>query len=514
MRRIRNKCVLTALLVYVFSSWFRPFTLVTTRSKTLAANPKRPSPNSFNVRDAESPRNISRRACVARKFDCQFAQVKFQHVVDACAVGGGSVNAQTSISCDSIFDAPNQIFEGDFSRIHSWASSVRSDSKLVHLVKSATPRVFITGLLHNSCELMYHFVVEVLKFSLIYGDADGFDNVLVSLYSSDTGDCTRSTLEAFKELLDTIGVPNVIETRGRQRPPGKSRIDFLQSIRNEAMKPLYLSEKSFDEVIFLSDAFFCAGDIIRLLRHTEASIKCGLDFDGTTNAMKFRDTWVAHDMSGRMFTKEFPFVHDIVSSRAMNDGAPFQVSCCWNGLLTLRAKVFTDLGARFRRSLDDSECHAAETELICHDFVALGYPKMLVDPQVTVTYTQAEYVALSNSRSSAHSYSLKRTDLFANEPNDTVETWVDSPSITECAPLNGHEGNHPDRGRVHEVDWNIHYSKVGVPVASEKRTISLHECAGPKASDCVLSGGKRVPASFVRDAVVATSIKSDNRRAI
>ena len=55
-----------------------------------------------------------------------------------------------------------------------------------------------------------------------------------------------------------------------------------------------------------------------------------------------------------------------------------------NGLLTLRAKVFTDLGARFRRSLDDTECHAAETELICHDFAALGHPKMLVDPQVTV----------------------------------------------------------------------------------------------------------------------------------
>ena len=40
------------------------------------------------------------------------------------------------------------------------------------------------------------------------------------------------------------------------------------------------------------------------------------------------------------------------------------------------------------------ECRIAETELICHDFAALGYPKMLVDPRVTVTYTKAEYVAL------------------------------------------------------------------------------------------------------------------------
>jgi hypothetical protein len=265
------------------------------------------------------------------------------------------------------------------------------------------------------------------------------------------------------------------------------------------MEPLYLSDTPYDEVVFLSDAFFCAGDIVRLLRHTEASIKCGLDFDGTTNAMKFRDTWVAHDMSGRMFTKEFPFVHDVVSSHALNGGAPFQVLCCWNGLLTLRAKVFTDLGVRFRRSLDDTECHAAETELICHDFAALGHPKMLVDPQVTVTYTKAEYVALSNSRSSPHSYSLRRTNMFSNESIATVETWAERPSSTECAPLDGHAGDHPDRGRIRHVDWNAHYAEMGVPVASEKKITSLHACDGPSASQCVLSGGKRAFVS--RDAM-------------
>jgi hypothetical protein len=85
----------------------------------------------------------------------------------------------------------------------------------------------------------------------------------------------------------------------------------------------------------------------------------------------------------------------------------------------LCANVFTDLGARFGRSLDDTECHAVETELICHDFAALGYSKMLVDPRVTVTYTKAEYVALSNTRFDASSYSLRRTDLFANEAQET-----------------------------------------------------------------------------------------------
>ena len=224
--------------MYVFSSRLHSIVLGTTRSRTLVvvAAAKRSSPNFFNVPAAESPRDTYSRACVVGKFDCQLAKVKFQSVVDACTVGGSSANAPTSIICDSTFDKHNQtFFEDDFSRIHAWASAVKSDSNLFHLVKSASPKVFITGLLHNSCELMYHFVVEVLKFILIYGHADGFDDVLVSLYSSDTGDCTKSTLEAFKELLDTIGVPNVIETRGRQRSPGEAR-RVLTSCKASAMR--------------------------------------------------------------------------------------------------------------------------------------------------------------------------------------------------------------------------------------------------------------------------------------
>lgn len=503
MPRFSRKRALSTLFACVVTSSIYFYASHTGRSKiSIAVDDiaKRASAlHSPRSRDVESLRNVSRRASPVASFDFEFAELKFQRVVDASAVGDAASTTPASISCDSAINDSARVLTDDFSEILAWASAVRRESKLVHLVKSATPRVFVTGLLHNSCVLMHHYVVEVLKFILLYGNDEGFENVFVSLYSSGDGDCAVLTLEAFKELLDAIGVPNVIKTRQRERIPGMARIDFLQSIRNAAMEPLYLSDTPYDEVVFLSDAFFCAGDIVRLLRHTEASIKCGLDFDGTTNAMKFRDTWVAHDMSGRMFTKEFPFVHDVVSSHALNGGAPFQVLCCWNGLLTLRAKVFTDLGARFRRSLDDTECHAAETELICHDFAALGHPKMLVDPQVTVTYTKAEYVALSHSRSSPHSYSLRRTNMFSNESIATVETWAERPSSTECAPLDGHAGDHPDRGRIRHVDWNAHYAEMGVPVASDKKITSLHACDGPSASQCVLSGGKRAFVS--RDAM-------------
>lgn len=53
------------------------------------------------------------------------------------------------------------------------------------------------------------------------------------------------------------------------------------------MEFLYLSDILYDEVVFFFDVFFCVGDIVRLLRYIEVSIKCGLDFDGIMNVMKF-----------------------------------------------------------------------------------------------------------------------------------------------------------------------------------------------------------------------------------
>ena len=112
---------------------------------------------------------------------------------------------------------------------------------------------------------------------LLYGNNEGVDNnVFVSPHSNGDGDCTVLTLKVFKEFVDAIDVLNVIKTRQCERIPGTAHTDFLQSTRN--MEPLYLSENPFDDV--LSGAFFCAVDKVLLLRHTETSIECGLDFDG------------------------------------------------------------------------------------------------------------------------------------------------------------------------------------------------------------------------------------------
>ena len=137
MRRFSTKRVLSALLVCVFVSWVHSIALGTMRPKTLVDASKRPSPTHFNGPGAESPRNIG-------KFDLQLAKAKFQRVVNSSAVGVSSANAPISALCDSKLDQHNQTFlKDDFSIIHAWATAVKNDSKLVHLVKSSTPKVFI-----------------------------------------------------------------------------------------------------------------------------------------------------------------------------------------------------------------------------------------------------------------------------------------------------------------------------------------------------------------------------------
>ena len=488
-KHVRRGCTVSCAIIYFIytTSFFR------TRK-----TPKTPPPTSTTANTSDGDTLFQQGNTVALRsikedFDIELARLKFRAIFSTSISNDVANNMHPSNFCDLVSNSSEFSFTVGFEEILAWASHVRRESRLLHVVQARAPKVFIAGLLYNNCEIMTHYIYEVLKFLLIFGYDVGFKNVLLSLYASGSRDCTASLLDRFKELLDTMKVPNIIKTRQPERRPGSARIDFLQSIRNKAMKPLYLSDEKFDEVIFLSDTLFCVGDIVRLLIHDQASIKCGLDFDGSQNAMKFRDTWVAHDMSGKMFTKEFPFVHDNTSVHALEDGTPFQVSCCWNGLVALNARVFVDFGARFRRSLDKTECHAAETELICHDFAALGFPKVLIDPHITVAYTNAEYIALSKSISSRDSYSLKKTNLLENELIETVRTWETLPSRTECAPLDGHTGNHPDRGQIHYVDWNAHYSQVGVPIASTKMSVELHACTGPSASQCVLIGGTRVP---------------------
>ena len=350
-------------------------------------------------------------------------------------------------------------------------------------VKQHSLRVFLSALLRNNCDLLSHFARGV-EVSLLYCTFNcsticfDFGKRKHRLHS-------RAVITIWRRSHRSA-VPHLIRTNSHTRHPNTSRIDFLQFLRNHALLPMYAGKERFDQVIFLSDSFFCASDIIRLLRHSDADIKCGLDFDGAPEP-KFRDTWVAHDLSGKMFFKEYPYTDHQPSIDSMEKVYPFQVTCCWNGLTILRADAFIDHNLRFRRSLRNSECHGAETELICHDYRALGLGKILVDPGVTVAYSRKEYHALSVAIRSPKRYSRQGTNLTLESSDSvaTILTWETPSNCLECAPLEGHAGDHPDRKNTYLVNLYNHYKNNGVPVASSASHATVHECHGLSADSCM-----------------------------
>ena len=75
--------------------------------------------------------------------------------------------------------------------------------------------------------------------------------------------------------------------------------------------------------------------------------------------LEFYDTWVARDMDGNPFTKAAPYATDPYSLERVKKGLPFPVKCCWNGLIVMNARPFTQNGLRIRCALLDSASRSA-----------------------------------------------------------------------------------------------------------------------------------------------------------
>ena len=368
----------------------------------------------------------------------------------------------------------------------TWSREVRQHSELMQYALRVSPRIFIAGLLHESCAIAAGWVREVLKLALLFAaDRSDFGAVFVSIGESGSHDCTASVLREFRAILAMLGVPHHIRTGPGARPsgdlairrPGQHRIDFLQRMRNEMLAPLLRhTGQPFDNVVFLSDTEFCSSDVVRLLRHDRASIKCGLDFDQPHGWPEFYDTWVARDISGRSLNKQHPYVTDAPSAELLKAKQPFQVSCCWNGLTILESSAFVDFGLRFRRSLQPGECHAAETEIICHDFAASGRPNVLIEPRVRLGYTRRTSFNINANRTGF-------SDRLASAAS--VTSWMPLPKTSECMDMEG-SNLYPGRARI--WNWYESYRKLGVPVAPS-RQITLHNCSSNTASSCRLRHG-------------------------
>ncbi|KAJ3077976.1 capsular associated protein [Quaeritorhiza haematococci] len=276
-------------------------------------------------------------------------------------------------------------------------------------------KYFVAANFHNNEAVLPDLIAQLLHLVAFFGP----DRLFVSVFESGSEDKTKDILRHLNDTLDVLGVSRRIKISDEKRNPEGHRIEYLAHIRNEAMTPLYETDIDFDRVIFMNDVFYCANDVKELLHQTriqKSDITCAMDFGPRGTDISFYDNWVAHDMGGFMFgfgADDF-LVHQ-PSNKRYKEGIPFQVSCCWNGLVVLDPRPFSQhYGVRFRRivskevnttllpvykarRLDNllplsdhkriyESCSASECSNLCSDFVSAGFERMVVVPRVRVAY--------------------------------------------------------------------------------------------------------------------------------
>ncbi|KAI3633695.1 hypothetical protein MIR68_008642 [Amoeboaphelidium protococcarum] len=293
----------------------------------------------------------------------------------------------------------------------------------------------------------------------------GSTRVYVSVFESGSHDQTKTYLALFEMILTSLQVQHTVQLSSDHRPDGVNRIEYLAGVRNQVMQPLYTMQstgKQFDKVLFLNDVFFCVNDALELLyqsRLQQSDITCALDFDinDEINQLGFYDTWVDRNMKGEMF-KKIPldsFTNDQASDDLLRDEHPFQVQCCWNGMVVLNANAFVGNGnnIKFRREYSSlyqgpllqqykdmfksdliySTCSQSEMNQLCDDFIHAGLNKIVVVPAVKVAYDLHTYQELSNLYNNRQS-----------RPSDHSVNYQDLPKAIQCLPLDGDGARSPD----------------------------------------------------------------------
>ena len=104
----------------------------------------------------------------------------------------------------------------------------------------------------------------------------------------------------------------------------------------------------------------------------------------------FYDNWVARDINGTAL-ENTPFedvFHDMDSSVRFQKHLPVQVQSCWNGIAVLDpAPLYAAPYVRFRMARKkEGECSASECSLICNDYWAAGYGRIIMVPRVKLAY--------------------------------------------------------------------------------------------------------------------------------
>ncbi|CAK0732610.1 hypothetical protein CVIRNUC_000155 [Coccomyxa viridis] len=319
------------------------------------------------------------------------------------------------------------------------------DSTLPGLPKQ---RTFIAANLKEVEDLMPHYVLQLLIAVSLLPKNQAY----VSIYESGSHDNTGRWLQLLDDMLDLLDIRHDIVTGGMTRQ-GEERVAFLSKLRNAAISPMQqgengsLPEWPADRLLYINDVYFCAQDIVRLLQHTNVSAVCAMDFWKHASRPDapghFYDVWVMRDVEGHRVNINPPYLHHAYSRFRLEQGLPFPVSCCWNGMISLDAQPFAE-GLRFRAHRQH-ECQESEASQMCTDLFHLGRTDFIVDPGVQVAY-EPQIAA----RAHAPELRIKQTtyrDIQEADPVDWAFTpqafyktccnksdYIDDADLSKCHP--------------------------------------------------------------------------------
>ncbi|KAI4168911.1 MAG: hypothetical protein LQ343_006033 [Gyalolechia ehrenbergii] len=273
---------------------------------------------------------------------------------------------------------------------------------------SPKPRFYFALDLFQAADIMPRLLASILETIKFLGPKYCY----LSVVEGTSTDGTSEFLLALYREAEELGFAySLVRSNMNSKNETNDRIETLSKLRNLAIAPLLQDPFQFDSeettILFINDISLCPNDILELVhqRHVQgADMTCPMDYsdDGL-----FYDVWVARSMTGDTFFEIPPsglwkyakniLWDDAVAKRRLNANQPFQVFSCWNGMAVISAKPFVEKRIRFRRN-HDGECYMGEPTLLCKDFWANGFGKILVVPSVWVAYSHNASVAIKRSQ--------------------------------------------------------------------------------------------------------------------
>eukprot|EP00835_Amoeboradix_gromovi_P000970 NODE_37_length_31305_cov_0.348939.p6 type:complete len:436 gc:universal NODE_37_length_31305_cov_0.348939:5247-6554(+) len=275
--------------------------------------------------------------------------------------------------------------------------------------------------LHNNEEVLAHLLTSVNKFIEYVGP----ERVFLSIFESGSTDETKSLLSKFIFIfkcsfkVETSPISNNVENPTKLKKYKNHRIDFLVHVRNKAMNPFYSgvavkkqfaqnyeANLDYDSILFINDIYFCANDLLELEYQrvlNKGGMASGMDYvRSIRNSIIFYDSWVALDRNGYSFrSSNFDNIYrDTESAQRGKEQLPLQVTCAWNGMVSLSTIPFKN-GYKFRRGTNGTpaektpgECSTSECQTLCLDYIKTGSSRIIMVPRVKVAYSWSDYLML------------------------------------------------------------------------------------------------------------------------